>query len=100
MILHHPPPSLHLCTTLPPAQPLATTPSRIAEFGKEIQSSSEIDSVRNPWYELVYSSASSSISSGGPLRGALFWLWDGTYTNAGTGVQVTSSEDTITVGGV
>lgn len=71
-----------------------TTPS---EFGKGVTDSSQITSVRDPWYSLTYDAATESIAAGGALRGALFWLWDGSTQNGGDGVVVGTADSTISV---
>ena len=71
-------------------------PLVVEEFGKAVSDENQIASVRNPWYSLVYDAAARSIASGGPLRGAMFWLWDGTDTTVQTNpIIVSSGDDTM-----
>lgn len=37
----------------------------------------EIASIRDPWFSLTNGAVEASLGSGGALRGALFWQWDG-----------------------
>ena len=43
-----------------------------AAAGKEADEGS-ISSVRDPWFKMVHGLLDSSLASGGPLRGSLFW---------------------------
>ena len=51
-------------------------PLVLEEFGKN-SGEGNISSVRDPWFALVQGSVDASLQGGGPLRGALFWQWDG-----------------------
>ncbi|PRW57442.1 Transmembrane 9 superfamily member 4 isoform B [Chlorella sorokiniana] len=51
-------------------------PLVLEEFGK-VAGDGNITSVRDPWFQLVNDAVDASLTSGGPLRGALFWQWDG-----------------------
>ena len=51
-------------------------PLVLEEFGKN-SGEGNITSVRDPWFGLVQGAVDASLQSGGPLRGALFWQWDG-----------------------
>ncbi|KAL6766264.1 hypothetical protein ACKKBG_A35330 [Auxenochlorella protothecoides x Auxenochlorella symbiontica] len=70
-------------------------PLLMEEFGKGVTDSSQITSFRDPWYSLTYDAATQSIAAGGALRGALFWLWDGSTQNGGDGVVVGTADSTI-----
>lgn len=52
-------------------------PLILEEFGKEA-AEGNITSVRDPWFVMVHGEVDKSLQSGGTLRGALFWQWDGT----------------------
>jgi hypothetical protein len=51
-------------------------PLVLEEFGKN-SGEGNITSVRDPCFGLVQGAVDASLQSGGPLRGALFWQWDG-----------------------
>ncbi|EFN54948.1 hypothetical protein CHLNCDRAFT_13801, partial [Chlorella variabilis] len=51
-------------------------PLILEEFGKGA-AEGDILSTRDPWFELVKNAVDSSLQSDGPLRGSLFWQWDG-----------------------
>lgn len=73
-----PTPSLHAPPRLLPAQVAAELgkPLILEEFGKGA-AEGDILSTRDPWFELVKNAVDSSLQSDGPLRGSLFWQWDG-----------------------
>lgn len=68
----------------------------VEEFGKDA-GPNNISTVRDPWYELVFNTVGANLDSGGPLRGALFWQWNG-FSNgpAKVGSEVGTSESTFT----
>ncbi|KAI7844213.1 hypothetical protein COHA_002347 [Chlorella ohadii] len=51
-------------------------PLVLEEFGK-VAGDGNITSLRDPWFVLVNNAVDASLASGGPLRGSLFWQWDG-----------------------
>lgn len=51
---------------------LLTAGSACAAAGKEADEGS-ISSVRDPWFQMVHRLLDSSLTSGGSLRGSLFW---------------------------
>ncbi|PRW32930.1 mannan endo-1,4-beta-mannosidase [Chlorella sorokiniana] len=53
-------------------------PLLVEEFGKEADEGS-ISSARDPWFKMVHGLVDSSLASGGPLQGSLFWQWDGPW---------------------
>ncbi|PSC67829.1 Mannan endo-1,4-beta-mannosidase 1 [Micractinium conductrix] len=57
-------------------------PLVLEEFGKEA-SEGQITSVRDPWYQMVHGLVEDSLATGGSLRAALFWQWDGTWSPMG-----------------
>lgn len=71
-------------------------PALLEEFGKNANES-EISAVRDPWFQMVYDSVSASLngSSGGTLRGALFWQWDSAgnmpRSDGGSNIRMTDS---------
>ncbi|KAL4452410.1 hypothetical protein ABPG75_008072 [Micractinium tetrahymenae] len=71
-------------------------PLVLEEFGKNAAEQS-IGSVRDPWFELVNAAVDSSLASGGPLRGSLFWQWDGdSGPRPGNGSDIRLQDSTFT----
>ncbi|KAL4451865.1 hypothetical protein ABPG75_007527 [Micractinium tetrahymenae] len=71
-------------------------PLVLEEFGKNAYEQ-DVASVRDPWFQMVDTSVQSSLQAGGPLRGALFWQWDGeSGPRPGDGSDIRMSDSTFT----
>ncbi|KAL4450094.1 hypothetical protein ABPG77_010763 [Micractinium sp. CCAP 211/92] len=71
-------------------------PLVLEEFGKNAAEQS-IGSIRDPWFEMVNNAVDSSLASGGPLRGSLFWQWDGdSGPRPGNGSDIRQQDTTFT----
>ncbi|GAB4814281.1 hypothetical protein N2152v2_001327 [Parachlorella kessleri] len=72
-------------------------PLMLEEFGKNAVET-DIATVRDPWFQLVYGMVSDSLRSGGALRGALFWQWEGfgTAPRTDNGSNIRETDTTFT----
>lgn len=53
--------------------------------------------MRDPWFDLVHGAVDASLQSRGPLRGALFWQWDGeSGPRPDAGSNIRDSDSTFT----
>jgi len=52
-------------------------PLLIEEFGKIVWNEGDISGTRDPYFDKAYSATINSIKNGGPIRGVMWWEWEG-----------------------